>query len=106
MQAFVLEKLLDGRQSLEALALTKADAQGLVHYIDGLQEMWDKALAEAAKGNKGTAWDRAGQDGKRFSIREFADGTYYVEVDTDQDIFEGADRSEYGRIARKYINVY
>lgn len=42
----------------------------------------------------------------RFSLREFADGTPYVEVDTDQDIFEGLTLREKTDRAEKYIRSH
>ncbi|MGN1020563.1 MAG: hypothetical protein ACI4O7_09305, partial [Aristaeellaceae bacterium] len=52
------------------------------------------------KSGAGTA--ETGGDAK-FSIKEMEDGTKYVEVDTDQDIFEQAEPSEYKKIAEKYL---
>lgn len=42
----------------------------------------------------------------RFSIRDASDGSKYVEVDTDQDIFDGAEEKNYPKIARDYINAH
>ncbi len=39
----------------------------------------------------------------RYSIQKMPDGTQYVEVDTDQDIFDGVDLKDYPRIVAKYI---
>lgn len=39
----------------------------------------------------------------RFSIEETADGTDYVHIDTDQDIFNGKKISDYPKIAKQYI---
>ena len=43
--------------------------------------------------------------GARYSIKN-VDGKDIVSVDTDQDIFEGVDRSEYGKVARDYIKEH
>lgn len=47
----------------------------------------------------------AGQEelGTSYSIKTNEDGLKYVDVYTDQDIFEGADETEYKNIAREYI---
>lgn len=42
-------------------------------------------------------------EGSRFSLQHTDDGTRYVEVDTDQNIFDGHQEAEYPRIARDYI---
>ena len=39
----------------------------------------------------------------RYSLKEFEDGTKYVHVDTDQHLFDNAEKSQYPNIARKYI---
>lgn len=51
------------------------------------------------------ALDTASDDssGTRFSIKTTGDGTRYVLVDTDQDIFDGHEPREYPAIAREYI---
>lgn len=41
----------------------------------------------------------------RFSIQRVGDSDVVV-VDTNQDIFDGADRSEYGKIVRNYMKMY
>ena len=43
--------------------------------------------------------------GARYSINN-VNGKDIVSVDTDQDIFEGVDRSEYGKVARNYIKEH
>lgn len=40
---------------------------------------------------------------KKFSIQQDSNGNKYVEVDTDQNIFEGKSLSEQNKIAKKYI---
>lgn len=44
-------------------------------------------------------------DGSQFSLQKANDGTPYVRVDTDQDIFEGHEPSEYPAIAKEYIKT-
>lgn len=45
----------------------------------------------------------ASAGGTRFSLSGLPDGTLFVEVDTDQDIFDGVDVADYPKIARKEI---
>ena len=42
-------------------------------------------------------------NGTKDSLQTMADGTRYVRVDTDQDIFDGHDVSEYPAIVKDYI---
>jgi len=42
----------------------------------------------------------------RFSIQTDEAGNKYVEIDTDQDIFEGINPKDYNKIAKMYINDY
>ena len=39
----------------------------------------------------------------RYSIQSMSDGTQYVEVDTDQDIFDGVPLEDYGRVIGRYM---
>ena len=42
----------------------------------------------------------------KFSIQTDNKGNKYVNVDTDQDIFDGIDKKDYNKIAKMYINDY
>ena len=42
----------------------------------------------------------------KFSIQQDSNGNNYVEVDTDQDIFDGIDEKDYNKIAKMYITDY
>ena len=43
------------------------------------------------------------KDDVKYSLKSFEDGTKYVEVDTDQHIFDGVPKSKYAKVARNYI---
>ena len=43
---------------------------------------------------------------KKFSIQQDSNGNKYVEVDTDQNIFDGIDEKDYNKIAKMYIKDY
>lgn len=42
----------------------------------------------------------------KYSIQQKEDGSKYVNVDTDQDIFSGIAKKDYNKIAKMYINDY
>lgn len=64
-----------------------------VNFVENLKEMWE----EAYYSNKSNLKD------KRFSIQQDSNGNKFVNVDTDQDIFDGKTLSEQTKIARQYI---
>lgn len=102
----VFEKILDAirgflqkaydvlrqEKSWKQMESIKSDIDALVE----IREAYFDALEEIA----GT---EAGAGEARFSIKEFEDGSKYVEVDTDQNIFSNATLREMPRIARNYI---
>ena len=42
----------------------------------------------------------------KYSIKKTKSGTEYIDIDTDQDIFEGIEEKDYNKIAKMYINDY
>ena len=64
----------------------------MTEYIDELRAMWDDALAEAVR-NRANKNAAENGDGKtvwaKYSLHEFSDGTKFVDVQTDQKIFDG-----------------
>ena len=46
------------------------------------------------------------QSGKQMRLRSFEDGTKYVEIERDQDIFEGIAEREMPSVARSYIKTH
>ena len=58
----------------------------------------------------GTEEDRLAKlnsvEGAQFSVKETTDGTRFVNVDTDQDIFDGHSVDEYPAIAQRYIKEH
>lgn len=67
-------------------------------FIKDLKNKWEEAY-------RTTTTDQAVSNinDKRFSIQEDTNGNKYVNVDTDQDIFEGKKISEQTKIAKQYI---
>lgn len=56
----------------EARALMEADADGVMHYIDGLQALWDKALVDAAHNVQAQEAQGDARIVEKFSTREDA----------------------------------
>ena len=48
----------------------------------------------------------ARRDGTQFSLVQNPDGTKYVDIDTDQDIFDNVPRAQWPAVARRYINEH
>lgn len=61
----------------------------------------ENASAEA----RAQAHEESLRNSVRFSIQRVGDSDVVI-VDTNQDIFDGADRSEYGKIVRNYMKMY
>ena len=45
-------------------------------------------------------------EGAQYSLQTNPDGTRYVQIDTDQEIFKGVPRREWPKVARRYINEH
>ncbi len=89
----------------ESVAL-RTMRDGVRKYSDRLQQLWDAGFMEmaTAKVRETQSEESTGTvEDVRHSIREFNDGTKYVHVDTDQQIFNGLQASEYAKAARNYI---
>ena len=48
----------------------------------------------------------ANRGGVQYSVQHKPDGSKYVLIDTDQDIFDGVPRREWPKVARQYINSH
>lgn len=64
-----------------------------VNFVEKLKTMWEDAYYS----------NRSNLKDKMFSIQQDSKGNKYVEVDTNQDIFEGKSISEQVKIAKQYI---
>lgn len=108
-----------GQKQVQAVPSTPMGEQGTVdpdaESADGYVETLNALLAagEITDDQYDTAMDEyeqwqeerrtAGE--RKYSLREFsADGRRYVDIDQDQDRFDGHDPSEYPRIAKDIIN--
>jgi len=71
---------------------------------------YGQSIYDVARQNPGesaqvpsTTDQQSTNDGAKFSLQTDVNGNQYVNVDTDQNIFEGADPKEYPKIAKQYI---
>lgn len=88
----IFKKILNNIRKL-AEKIKGTGANEYVNFVENLKEMWE----EAYYSNKSNLKD------KMFSVQQDSNGNKYVEVDTDQDIFEGKSISEQVKIAKQYI---
>ena len=82
------------------------EARALEKYKEQLADIWFNGRKSAMPGEPTEAQAQAEEtaaEGTSFSLREMDDGTKYVYLDTDQEIFNNADIKEYPRIIEKYI---
>lgn len=88
----IFKKILNNIRNL-AKKIKGTGTNEYVNFVENLKEMWE----EAYYSNKSSLKD------KRFSIQQDSNGNKFVNVDTDQDIFDGKTLSEQTKIARQYI---
>lgn len=102
----VIQKVLDAikrliakiRDELRDYASDSYEAYMLRQNLDVLEqakEIWTDGLK--------TAEETEANGEVKFSIKETKGGRQYVEVDTAQELFEGKDNSEYGKVAEGII---
>ena len=122
----ILERLVQKKQTLKEKILgffkkARADYQGdekLTGAAARLYRQYKKLFDEFSARNQrylGTenasaearaqAHEESLRNSVRFSIQRVGDSDVVV-VDTNQDIFDGAERSEYGKIVRNYMKMY
>lgn len=93
---------------------THDEAKAMLDRMVELQKLWDDALVEAAKTKaaKENAADNFGNVDNRvttnaedvlYSLWEFADGKRFVDVQTDQEKFDGLSIEEQQKVAKKTI---
>lgn len=71
----------------------------------------ERRFLNSLEGKFKTAYDMAFNNQKnnlnnQYSIQEREDGSKYIKVDTDQDIFKGIDEKDYSKIAKMYMQDY
>ena len=102
------------RRAFEGVQARSAEAQAMMQYAEELQQMWDNALAGAAqnvRNNAQTATNNETRDTNnetssgrgKASLREFEDGTKYVDVQTQQSVFDNLTLEEMQSKAKEII---
>ncbi len=91
----LFKKILNNIREL-AKKIKGLGANEYVSFVEKLKSMWEDAYYS----NKSNLKD------KKFSIQQDSNGNKYVEVDTDQNIFDGIDEKDYNKIAKMYIKDY
>ena len=102
------------RRAFEGVQARSAEAQAMMQYAEELQQMWDNALAGAAQNVRNNAQAKAdnGTDAAnnetpsgrgKASLREFEDGTKYVDVQTQQSVFDNLTLEEMQSKAKEII---
>lgn len=85
--------------ALEGLQADRTESRAMMQYARELQEIWDNALMDAARNNRGTARETAES---RQSIRETCNGKKYVKAD--RQVLFGSDPDSWSEQLEDYIN--
>lgn len=91
----IFKKILNNIRKL-AEKIKGTGANEYVNFVENLKEMWEDAYYSNSSNIKD----------KMFSIQQDSNGNKFVNVDTDQDIFDGVDEKDYNKIAKMYITDY
>ena len=106
----IIEKLkawarkLTGRDNAQA----KADVEKSVAELERLRDMFEAAIAKAAQNteqarNAGATKNTTQEGGVQHSLHQFADGRRFVDVNVDQEQFDGLSVAEMNSRAKKII---
>lgn len=87
--------------ALEGLQADRTESRAMMQYARELQEIWDNALMDAARNNRGTVEETAPAE-SRQSIRETNDGKRYVKAD--RQVLFGSDPDSWSEQLEDYIN--
>ena len=87
--------------ALEGLQADRTESRAMMQYARELQEIWDNALMDAARNNRGTT-EKAATAESRQSIRETNDGKRYVKAD--RQVLFGSDPDSWSEQLEDYIN--
>ena len=83
--------------ALEGLQADRTESRAMMQYARELQEIWDNALMDAARNNRGTV-----EAESRQSIRETSNGKKYVKAD--RQVLFGSDPDSWSEQLEDYIN--
>lgn len=87
--------------ALEGLQADRTESRAMMQYARELQEIWDNALMDAARNNRGTSREAAPAESRK-SIRETSDGKKYVKAD--RQVLFGSDPDSWSEQLEDYIN--
>ena len=87
--------------ALEGLQADRTESRAMMQYARELQEIWDNALMDATKNNRGTMEETAPAE-SRQSIRETSNGKKYVKAD--RQVLFGSDPDSWSEQLEDYIN--
>ena len=87
--------------ALEGLQADRTESRAMMQYARELQEIWDNALMDAARNNRGTM-EKAAPAESRKSIRETSNGKKYVKAD--RQVLFGSDPDSWSEQLEDYIN--
>ena len=87
--------------ALEGLQADRTESRAMMQYARELQEIWDNALMDAARNNRGTVEKTAPAESRK-SIRETSDGKKYVKAD--RQVLFGSDPDSWSEQLEDYIN--
>lgn len=91
------------RKAFTGVEARHAEAKAMMQYADELSRIWDSALAGAVRNTEAASGTETASGNAKYSLREFEDGTKYVDVKTDQDAFNGLTPEEMTSKAREII---
>lgn len=94
-----LAKKIAGKNP-EARAMLEHEAD----WGESIIQEYNRLMEEAGKREQSTKQNKKGyEQDSQFSLKVLPDGRKYVEVDTDQQIFEGVDIKDYPKLIVRYI---
>lgn len=89
------------KTALEGLQADRTESRAMMQYARELQEIWDNALMDAARNNRGTM-EKAAPAESRQSIRKTSNGKKYVKAD--RQVLFGSDPDSWSEQLEDYIN--
>ena len=91
------------RKAFTGVEARHEEARAMMQYAEEMQQIWDNALAGAVRNAEAAIGNEPVSKNAKYSLREFEDGTKYVDVKTDQDAFNGLTQEEMTSKAREII---
>ena len=108
VMAFINRFVAEVKALAKKIAGKNPEARAMLEHEADLGESiiqeYNRLMEEAGKRERSTKQNKKGygQD-SQFSLKVLPDGRKYVEVDTDQQIFEGVDIKDYPKLIVRYI---